>query len=378
MTRRLYFVINQDPMDGSAHALYSMRHLGSLSERLPADWALTLVCPSASAAGEILAGHHIAQSANVDVRVLPSLRRGSSAFGLHMNAVFHWAAWAFLSSKAGSDDVVATASFPRLFEFLASRFRKKPSRPRLIYEVHQLECLSRPPDHPKCVAEFQALSLADRLLATTGPLEEILRKKLPAIPCFRTGLAVSYRPVPRRKRNEGTAFKTGYFGSVSPEQGIPWLIENWPRLGLACELHIFGRLRRGETLNLPPDTKTVFLHPTVPPDEVPNKCRDLDALIIPALDQGHRSAIAFTKAYDFLGLALPIVASDLPTIREVLRNDVQALLFPPGDFDAMKACLARLSADDALCNSLHEACVAAAPECSWSSRAGQWWRAATE
>lgn len=378
MTRHLYFVINQDPMDESAHALYSMRHLGSLAKCLPAGWALTLVCPSASAPAEILAGHHITRSANVDVRVLPSLRRGSSALGLHVNAVFHWAAWTFLSSHAGSGDVVATASFPRLFAFLASRFRKRPSRPLLVYEVHQLECLSRPQDHPKCVAEFAALSLADRLLATTGPLEEILRQQLPAIPCFRTGLAASYSPVRRRKRNEGASFKTGYFGSVSPEQGIPWLIENWPRLDPACELHVFGRFRRGETLGLPPETQNVFLNPTVSSGEVPEKCRDLDALVIPALDQGHRSAIAFTKAYDFLGLALPIVASDLPTIRAVLRNDVQALLFPPGNFDALKACLDRLAADDALCMRLHAACVAAAPERSWSSRAGHWWRAATE
>jgi glycosyltransferase involved in cell wall biosynthesis len=374
MKRRLFFVVNQDPWDGSAHGLYCMRHLRALAESAPDGWSIVFVCPSRVPEDFVL-------PPNIEVVGLPSLRRGSNILGLHMNAVFHWAAWDFLKKNARHGDIVATASFPRLFAFLASRFRKQAARPKLVYEIHQLECLSLPPEHEKCRLEFDALALADRLLTTTGPLEAILRQQFPNKPCKRTGLACGYAPVEIKPHLPGQPFRVGYFGSVSPEQGIPWLVESWPVIrqnNPNLELQIFGRTRRGEIAPETDSDQGIFVFSPVPPDELPTRCLDLDALIIPALDRGHRSSIAFTKAYDYVGLALPIVACDLPTIREVLRPEIEALLFPPGDIRALQDSLRRLIDDVSLRQHLHTACVVRASELSWTSRAGQWWSAITE
>ena len=375
MKRTLFFAINQDPMDESAHSLYVTRHLASLGRTCPPGYGVTLVCPSESRGDEIASRY---QLDNVTVVTLPSLRRRHGGFGLHINAIFHHAAWRFLRTHAGSQDVVATASFPALFEFLGSRFRKRPARPRLVFEIHQLERLSRPTDHPKCRSELAALTCADGLLATTMPLEEIVRGLFPATPIARTGLAASYPAVRPRTRSDDAAFRVGYFGSISPEQGVPWLVSNWPRMrGVRknLELHVYGRARRGETLPPASLKEGLFVHSAVPSDEVPQRCAELDALVIPALDQGHRSAIAFTKVYDDVGLALPLIASDLPTIREVVRQDVEALLFPPGDVAGFSEQLDRLIADPRLANNLHAACVERAANLTWDARAARWWEA---
>jgi len=379
-TRHLFFVMNQDPMDGSAHALYCMRHLRSLARAAPDGFSVTLVCPSRSGVGEILGHHHLGSLANFRIRRLPSLRRGGDGVGLHVNAVFHWAAWLFLRANARSGDIVATASFPRLLDFLGRRWRGKKDRPQLVYEVHQLECLSRPADHPKCRREFAALAFADRLLTTTIPLETILRKLSPHVPLVRIGLATGYAPVDRRVRAAGEAFRVGYFGSVSPEQGVPWLAAHWPgrtQGGVPLELHIFGRARRGEPLPESAPARGIFVHTPVVSDDVPSRCLTLDALIIPALDQGHRAAIAFTKAYDYLGLALPVLSSDLGTIREVVRPEREGLFFSPGDAASLHAQISRLAEDTGLQSRLCEACRVRAPDFSWADRAGRWWDAMT-
>lgn len=377
MKRTLFFVINQDPMDESAHSLYVTRHLASLGRVCPLRHSVTLVCPSASRGEEIALRY---QLENVTVKTLPSVRRPHGGFGLHINAVFHHAAWRFLRQHASSPDVVATASFPALFEFLGSRFRRQPKRPQLVYEIHQLEQLSRPADHPKCRSELTALARADRLLATTIPLEEIARGFFSTTPIFRSGLAASYASVRPRSRSDEEPFRVGYFGSISSEQGVPWIVSNWPRVrGLRgnLELHIYGRARRGETLPPASPNDGLFVHPTVPSDEVPRCCEELDALVIPALEQGHRSAIAFTKVYDDVGLGLPLIASDLPTIREVVRHDVEALLFPPGDVEGFSEQLQRLIADPRLAENLRAACVQRATGLTWDARAARWWEAVT-
>ena len=54
------------------------------------------------------------------------------------------------------------------------------------------------------------------------------------------------------------------------------------------------------------------------------------------------------KLFEYMAAGRPIVASDLPSIREVLRDGVNALLVPPGDPVAMAAAIARLLGDRAL------------------------------
>jgi glycosyltransferase involved in cell wall biosynthesis len=65
----------------------------------------------------------------------------------------------------------------------------------------------------------------------------------------------------------------------------------------------------------------------------------------------------------------PIVSSDLPSIREVLRDGVNALLVPPGDPVALSNAITRLFNDQALAARLAEAAFEQVPNYSWERRA---------
>jgi glycosyltransferase involved in cell wall biosynthesis len=61
------------------------------------------------------------------------------------------------------------------------------------------------------------------------------------------------------------------------------------------------------------------------------------------------------KIFEYMAAARPIVTSDLPVLREVLRNNETALLCQPGDVQAYVAALRRLAADFDLRNKLGSA-----------------------
>ena len=263
-----------------------------------------------------------------------------------------------------------------MFRFIAGKLTD--SGVHLVYEIHQLEILSREEGHRKCIRELEALALAHRFITTCQPLVGILETRFAAIPRHNLGLAASYTPV-RRRPLSNQNFKIGYFGSLSPEQGVPWLIKEWKNIHPICggnvELHIFGRARKNEDPLPTLSGSGVHIHDSLPSNEVPAAAEHLDALIIPALDLAHRASIAFTKAYDYAGLGLPILCSDLPTIREVLEAERHALYFPPGDAKGLAACIARLLTKPEIADSMASNLRQRAAELSWDSRARRWWEA---
>lgn len=375
MARTVFFLANLDPLDGSAHALYCVRNVISLSKNAPPGWRVKLLHASKVNQDQILALHHATDSASIKFKGLPYIRRGKGC-PFHFNAVFHLSALRYICKHSRPDDIVSTASFPEMFRFLASKLGS--SRLQLVYEIHQLELQSRNEDHPKCIREFEALALAHRFITTCHPLVGILQSKYPKTPCHNLGLATSYSPPLRRPARE-LPLRIGYFGSLSQEQGVPWLAGEWKSIreqcGLDLELHIYGRRRKND----PPlhgDSPTgLFIHEPVPSNAVPPASASLNALVIPALDQAHRASIAFTKAYDYAGLGLPVIASDLPTIREVLEPEIHALYFPPGDARGLAACISRLAMKPSLADAIGNNLRQRASDLSWDSRARRWWRA---
>ena len=371
----LFFLANLDPLDGSAHALYCVRNVISLSKNCPPGWKVELLHASNSGRKEILDLHESSCCGELELTGLPHIRREKGSL-FHFNPIFYHAVLRHLRNHSHPGDIVSTASFPEMFRFIAGKL--SASGAQLVYEIHQLEILSREEGHRKCTRELEALSLAHRFITTCHPLVGILESRFPSIPRHNLGLAASYSPV-RRRATSKQPFKIGYFGSLSPEQGVPWLIKEWknirPNNGRNVELHIFGRARKNEDSLPTPSGPGVYILDPVPSNEVPATAEDLDALIIPALDLAHRASIAFTKAYDYAGLGLPILCSDLPTIREVLEAERHALYFPPGDAKALAACISRLVVNPDLATAMAVNLRERAAEFSWDSRARMWWEA---
>jgi glycosyltransferase involved in cell wall biosynthesis len=376
--RTLFFVANLDPLDGSAHALYCARNAISLANNCPPGCSVVFLHASGASKESILSLHNAPETPSLRTVGLPHVRR-KKWFPINLNTVFHKAAARFIQGCAQPGDTVSTASFPEMLRFLGQKL--SGSGIRMVYEVHQLEIQSRHESHEKCTSEFGALAFADVFITTCEPLAEILSRNFPEKRRHNLGLAASYGPVEAVAPTAGP-FRIGYFGSVSTEQGIPWLASQWPgisqRCGRTVELHIHGRNRRNED-SIPGDPPSgLHSHGPIPSSSVPAACAGFHALVIPALDQAHRASIAFTKAYDYAGLALPILAADLPTVREVLAEGTHALFFRPGCADSLAACIKKISADPGLAASMSANLRLRAAELSWNSRARRWWEAASQ
>jgi glycosyltransferase involved in cell wall biosynthesis len=108
----------------------------------------------------------------------------------------------------------------------------------------------------------------------------------------------------------------------------------------------------------------------VPPNEVARRLATADVLVLPntpsAISERYTSPL---KLFEYLTIGRPIVASDLPAIREVLTNDRDALLVPAGDVSALAAALTRVANDAALAERLGAASAALAADYTWDRRA---------
>jgi glycosyltransferase involved in cell wall biosynthesis len=75
------------------------------------------------------------------------------------------------------------------------------------------------------------------------------------------------------------------------------------------------------------------------------------------------------KLFEYLAAGRPIVASDLPSIREILHDGRDAVLVAPGDAPAFAAAIRRLIAEPETAGRMGRAAAALAPQYSWSRRA---------
>lgn len=108
----------------------------------------------------------------------------------------------------------------------------------------------------------------------------------------------------------------------------------------------------------------------VEPSRVARFLRQADVLALP--NPASVISTRFTsplKLFEYMAAGRPIVASDLPSIREVLQDEVNALLVTPGNPAAIAAAIERLIGDPALSARLADAALAAAPAYSWDRRA---------
>jgi|MudIll2142460700_1097286.scaffolds.fasta_scaffold53450_2 glycosyltransferase involved in cell wall biosynthesis len=85
-----------------------------------------------------------------------------------------------------------------------------------------------------------------------------------------------------------------------------------------------------------------------------------------AMTERHTSPI---KLFEAMAAGRPIVASDLPSSREVLEHERTALLVPAGDAEALAAAVRRLLGDPALAERLAREAHQEAKRYSWDARA---------
>jgi glycosyltransferase involved in cell wall biosynthesis len=166
-----------------------------------------------------------------------------------------------------------------------------------------------------------------------------------------------------------------YFGNFYPGRGIE-VIQEMARRRPQVMFLLFGergdaRAGRGEPANV--------LYPGfLPHPRALEVMKAVDVLLMPYQRnvsiglRGHDTArwMSPMKMFEYLASGTPVVSSDLPVLREVLRDGENSLLVPPADVERWVGAVDRLLDDGALGRRLGEAGHAAyASGHTWSARA---------
>jgi len=179
------------------------------------------------------------------------------------------------------------------------------------------------------------------------------------------------------KATSGTSSRVvAYAGHLYAWKGVDVLLESLARMpnvrglivgGHAAEPDLARTRSLADRLGL---RERITFTGLVDPSRVPDLLSQADILVLP----NTASAIStrFTsplKLFEYMAAGRPIVASDLPSIREILRDGENALLVPPGNADALAAAIERLLSDAVLASTLARTALAEAPSYSWERRA---------
>jgi glycosyltransferase involved in cell wall biosynthesis len=117
----------------------------------------------------------------------------------------------------------------------------------------------------------------------------------------------------------------------------------------------------------------------LPYADVAARLASAHVLVLPNLETAISASYSSPlKLFEYLAAGRAIVASDLPAFREVLVDDVHALLVPAGDPRALAAALETLRADRGRADRLARAAFELAAEYSWDARAARIGRVAAE
>lgn len=167
-----------------------------------------------------------------------------------------------------------------------------------------------------------------------------------------------------------------YAGHLYPWKGVELLLDALARLPGARGLIVGGHEAepdlarvRAHADRLGISSRVTFTGYVDPPRVAP-LIAGADVLALP----NPASAIAtrFTsplKLFEYMAAGRPIVASDLPSIREVLHDNVNAMLVEPGDAEALAAAIGRLIDDRQLASRLARAAWEGAAQYGWDRRA---------
>jgi glycosyltransferase involved in cell wall biosynthesis len=153
-------------------------------------------------------------------------------------------------------------------------------------------------------------------------------------------------PVPRGSGS----LRVGFIGQIAAHKGVRELIAAVQQIEEdRIDLRIIGpvvgdRSYLAECKSDSADNANVHFVGSIGSNEIPGVYETLDVLVVPSL-WNECSPLTIQEAFMS---GVPVVASDIGGMREMIEHDVSGLLFPMGDVDALASALRQLCDDEDL------------------------------
>lgn len=194
--------------------------------------------------------------------------------------------------------------------------------------------------------EIATLHLSDAIICPSRVTRDYIaslglnRKLVTVIP---NGVSLSdffASPLPGR---DGRVPVLLYIGTLADWQGLDIIIKALPKIleQKAIQLQIVGRGRSRQRKMLAKQIRKlgvgehVTILPAVPHHEIPALIANADVCVAPLglNDRNVTQGACPIKVLEYMAAGRPLLASNMPIVRELVREDVDALLFSPNDPD---------------------------------------------
>ncbi len=192
--------------------------------------------------------------------------------------------------------------------------------------------------------EIATLHLSDAIICPSNVTRDYIaslglsRKLITVIPNGVSPSDFSASPLPSRDGRIPTLL---YIGTLADWQGLEVVIKSLPKIleQQAVRLHIVGRGRSRQRKVLSKHIRklgvegSVLVQSAVPHHEVPALIAESDICVAPLglNDRNVTQGACPIKVLEYMASSRPLIASNMPIVRELVREDVDGLLFSPND-----------------------------------------------
>jgi len=192
--------------------------------------------------------------------------------------------------------------------------------------------------------EIATLHLSDAIICPSHVTRDYIaslgldRKLVTVIPNGVSPSDFSASPLPGR---EGRVPTLLYIGTLADWQGLEVVIKALPKIleKRPVQLRIVGRGRSRQRKFLSKQIRrlgvegSVIAQPALPHHEIPALIAESDICVAPLglNDRNVTQGACPIKVLEYMASSRPLIASNMPIVRELVREDVDALLFSPSD-----------------------------------------------
>jgi glycosyltransferase involved in cell wall biosynthesis len=338
MTNVLYtaFDIVPSPKGASTHILHNLRGL------VNGNFNVHLITPNDG----LLPPEDTIEGATV-TRIPQDLSQNFLARAVH----FGKSVLAHLALNPGYDVV----HFRNIWDGFHITQNKKKFGYKTLFEVNGLPSIELKYHYPGMDSELLAkikeqelatLHLSDAIICPSNVTRDYIaslglnRKLVTVIP---NGVSPSDFPVTPLPVRDGREPILLYIGTLADWQGLDIVIKALPKIleQQPVKLHIIGRGRSRQRKMLAKQIRKlgleehVLVQPAIPHHEIPELISQADICVAPLglNDRNVTQGACPIKVLEYMAAGRPLIASNMPIVRELLREDVDGLLFSPSDPD---------------------------------------------